>query len=537
MAYDGLPTIRSGNCRSVTFPLIQTGARGTPMLYPFSGSRLNVHRIAERKGGGGELSHCQNQFTQNRESKVNWICRLLAMSNMAVYYQMDVEDENMYLSNARFRLLEQTSQDAKQTSPPIKKYWYKDIRHSWERVKTNKAKPLDEINKTLVFALKHRVCGTESLVRGYIQGSLYQEEHLLTYENYVTGTHPDLTNEKEMVDKMITRQKPFYSLEELCYIAKKFKLMKIKTGRRLQSGSKNSSTAKSKSDSRSVESSSATAKNLSQKRLLKKLSELDTSTSAINVVHYNLTKGIGLKTFDIPQLHGAMLRYLIKPIPIVANNYTVYCHIVDIIYPDESSTMETVEMKEAAKMGMAYLIKLQDKNIGPTVDLSSIRKSVQSLQSPNCNVAAQLLGDSEGEGEGSVDAPESVSCDGARRKSIGTKRKNSVNSTPQAKKKLKGDDAGEGDRDRDRDRDIHDAGHRDIHDAVSANVKPKPKPKPKPKQTASSRKIQLKNVQFSPDASRVLQSDVAVQPNSKNKDDKERLCYRVKNEHSFEECS
>lgn len=159
------------------------------------------------------------------------------------------------------------------------------------------------------------------------------------------------------------RLKPFFNLEELCYLASKVKFFKkTVTKKRLQR----------KTIAKQCCSSKV--------RLLKKLESINPLTQALNVVRYNTVQGVGLKTVDIPQLQGTTPRYMIKPIPIVASNPEVYAHVLDIIYPEESSTEEDKAMREKAKITMSYLVKLRDKSTGPTVELNNVMQSMKLLE-------------------------------------------------------------------------------------------------------------------------------------------------------------
>lgn len=68
---------------------------------------------------------------------------------------------------------------------------------------------------------------------------------------------------------------------------------------------------------------------------------------------------------------------MIKPVNIVANDPEIYSHVLDIAYPDSSSTLD---VKRRAKICMTYLVELQDKSVGPTVDIEAVEKSMSVLQ-------------------------------------------------------------------------------------------------------------------------------------------------------------
>ena len=84
--------------------------------------------------------------------------------------------------------------------PPTKKNWYKDIRPRWDRLKANRPRESDHAVKDMVFALKHRVCGNEKLVKVYLCGSSFPGDTLLSYDNY--ASRPIRTTPKKKCSRM-----------------------------------------------------------------------------------------------------------------------------------------------------------------------------------------------------------------------------------------------------------------------------------------------------------------------------------------------
>lgn len=249
-------------------------------------------------------------------------------------YQMKESEENAFRQDAAFLFLKDEADEI--AGNPTKILWYKDVNPCWDRMKNNKSKPSDEACKGMSFALKHRVCGSADLVSVYLQGSDKPDDHLLTFDCYVEGTHPDISEEERLTDMLMMRLKPSYSLAELCWLANNIgAFKKTAVRKRVQS---------LKPSARSA--SSTCEKSLAKSRLLKKIEGLTPSVTALNVVRYDPIKGVGLKTVTIPQLQGAILRYMVKPIPVVASNSEVYAHVLDVMYPNTSSTVEELDIKE-----------------------------------------------------------------------------------------------------------------------------------------------------------------------------------------------
>lgn len=309
-----------------------------------------------------------------------------------MFYLLTPEEEAACLSTARFVLWDGSADMAGNNCAPVKKNWYKDVRHSWDRIATNKAKPSDEDTRNMVFALKHRVCGPAKIIDLYLKSAANAEDELLTYANYVSKQHPDIEEERKNTTLVLMKQKPSYSLEEICWLAANVKLFKkIAPLKRLQSnkacrsgkpsaGGSSSIGKGAGKNSATVASDSGTVSGPTALRIIKMFSSLNTDCQALNVVNFNIEKGVTLKTVKWPQSHGATLRYMIKPILVVAAESAVYDHILDIIYPNETSSPEVLVMKASAKGGMKYLLELQDKNTGPTVELDSLAVSVEYLE-------------------------------------------------------------------------------------------------------------------------------------------------------------
>lgn len=305
---------------------------------------------------------------------------------------MSEEEQEACSRNAQFVVL---SEKMDRNTSAAKKYWIKDVRPAWGRIASLKPKESDEALRDLVFAMKHRVCGSGEMVDLYLKGSDDPQDELLTFDNFKDKTHPDLTKEKEMMDESLMRLKPFFTLEELCYLAKHLHMFKRNVSKKkAQGGSKagSSRAPSSKSESPTVA------------RLLKKLDEIDTETHALNVVKYNIEKGVGLKTVAIPQLHGAVIRYMIQPIPIVAADADVYAHILDMMYPDATATKAELDAKSKHKVVMKYLLAIHDKSRSPTQDLESVLKSMETLESQVQMEEGESDKDHvDGEGEGDED--------------------------------------------------------------------------------------------------------------------------------------
>lgn len=139
-------------------------------------------------------------------------------STVMLANQLTPEEEATLTAEARFVVLQKADGDAS-FSQVKKRSWFKDARLCWDRVSANKAKPQDLASVDLVFALKHRVCGEEPLVRGYIQGSSYDEQDLLTYQGYLDKSCPSWKEESANLEKLLIKKKPRFTLEELIYLA------------------------------------------------------------------------------------------------------------------------------------------------------------------------------------------------------------------------------------------------------------------------------------------------------------------------------
>lgn len=82
-------------------------------------------------------------------------------SKMAtVLYQMKDEEREGFSRQAAFLFL--LSQGNKTVLK--KKQWWKEVRPAWDRLSANKPRANDAKLKDLVFALNHRVCGSEDMV-------------------------------------------------------------------------------------------------------------------------------------------------------------------------------------------------------------------------------------------------------------------------------------------------------------------------------------------------------------------------------------
>ena len=239
-------------------------------------------------------------------------------------------------------------------------------------MKVEKSRDSDLPFKDLVFALRHRVCGTEKLVKVYICGSGFQDDHLLSYSNYADGTHPDFSQEQVLMESLTMRSKPLFTPEELVYLVDRVKDFVRRGIRKRTPGPRGSRGSESSAQgSASVPSVTISSAN---KRLLNKINTLDSDRSAIGVVRYNIEKGVGLKTVDMPHLQGTLLRYMLKPIPVVASHAVVYDHVLDVLYPDESASDSQLRMKRQAKSAMRFVIKYNadDKSIGPIFELDDV---------------------------------------------------------------------------------------------------------------------------------------------------------------------
>lgn len=262
---------------------------------------------------------------------------------------MTDEEQETCRQNASFLCLEDhcTADKIDVVVPPLpatNKNWRKDVRPAWDRMKARKQRDSDLPLEKLVFALRHRVCGQKELVKLYLCGCSTPEDDLLTYANYADGSHPDYSQEEVLMDALIMRQKPVFSLEEMVFLSSNLKLLKKTAGRKRLQGGKVGKGA-----------SGANSEPLANKRLLNKVNSLPAGISAVNVVRYNIEKGVGLKTVDIPHLQGAKLRYMLSPIPVVASDAAIYSHVLDIIYQDGHIPPAVAEMKQKAKVAMEYL--------------------------------------------------------------------------------------------------------------------------------------------------------------------------------------
>lgn len=298
------------------------------------------------------------------------------MTDLMMFRPMERAEQESYQRIARFHLLKTAQADT--PTVPVKKCWVKNIQQRWKRCASGKGSAEDEADTELVFALTHRVCGKESIVRRYLMGSTQQEGTLLTYNNYIDKTHPDLKEEEQRYALTLQRHKPSFSLEELKYIYRnKSKMVKVKNVKRLQSSARLPS---SKSSARG-ESSAATKEQKAIQRLQKKLTDVTLGTSAINVVAYNIEKGIGMKKVKVPQLHGAIPRFMITPFPVVANDKDIYKYVLDKLYPDATIDETTKENKAVAIMGMSQLVKIDKPSRGPVMSVADVKAFVSSLES------------------------------------------------------------------------------------------------------------------------------------------------------------
>ena len=86
-------------------------------------------------------------------------------------------------------------------------------------------------------------------------------------------------------------------------------------------------------------------KSAAEDRLLKKYQALKNDSVAINIVKYDVERGVGVKTVEVPQLQGAKVRFTIKPLNVVASDLEVYMRVLDVIYPSATSSEKNLDLK------------------------------------------------------------------------------------------------------------------------------------------------------------------------------------------------